>query len=1170
MAQLEVALLGAPEIRRGGALIIFPTRKALALLSYLAVEGGAQPRERLVGLLWPESSADLGRAALRKTLAYLRQALGDQAADAAAARHILAERDTLRLNPALVGDVDVWLVQGAAQVLRQPFLSTAGPASWPSAYLHTLLDPLRRASALVRGDLLAGFSLSDAPEFDEWASAQRELLRRHALQVFDRLSQIEFEAGELANAAITTTRWVAYDPLDETACRRLMQIHLANNDRSSALQVYASCQAALARDLDIEPSDETTSLAQRIREHRSLPRPDGAALHHDAHTPLAARPLDAWPMVGRAFEHGQLVAAYRGLHAGKPQLFTLEGEPGIGKTRLALEFLAWAGAQGSVVLQGRAIDGGQLSYQPIVEALRSLPDLAELALLAPTWLGELSRVLPELVELAPDTRLLSSDSGVDARLRLFEAIARAGQLLATRAPLVLFLDDLQWADVDSRDLVQYLAQRWSQLHLPTLLICALRSDELAATSALGDWLASLRRSIPLTRLTIGALSLDDTRQIIRSMGRSDNAGPSALPRNLASFDQRLFAETGGHPLFIVQTLRALAEGGLLQPDRQEVWPAELAIELPQSVRELIQQRLARLSSLAYRCCIGSAVLGDGLQFADLCAVIRLSEQEALPALEELIARGLLHEQPAHDGIGAPCYFFTHDRVREVAYAQPSEARRRLLHADALAVLAGRADPALLVQHALRAGERMAAAQYSLQAGEAAFRLYAIGDAIAHFERALKLWHGSGEQDADARPQALIALHGRLGRSYELHAQVERARDTYEAMRELAHDAHDPLNEAAALNRLATIQAQTTHNLDQAIAMLQSALLLAQSNSDEPMLTETTWNLAQIHFYAGQGAVARPYAERALQMARRAQLGELEARSLNLLAYLTGNPNGWDDSGHYAKAAQERYVQLGDRAMEADCWSLLARANVGLGRPTQAVRAGETAVQIAEEIANSWGQVSARFSLATALLEAGDSLTALGHARQAVQIGHANQLRTILPIALLVLGNVQRALGDLPAARQSHLEAERIMTASESPFQHPVAVALCADYVLDGDWEVAHHWARRALETRARSNDFDADLSFSYLIEALLRSGDVALVQAEIQRFGEQVARLPRYQISHLRALAVLAAWEQDRAGAARLLAEALAITDRLGLPGERTSILAQCATFEPSPGSAPL
>jgi tetratricopeptide (TPR) repeat protein len=302
------------------------------------------------------------------------------------------------------------------------------------------------------------------------------------------------------------------------------------------------------------------------------------------------------------------------------------------------------------------------------------------------------------------------------------------------------------------------------------------------------------------------------------------------------------------------------------------------------------------------------------------------------------------------------------------------------------------------------------------------------------------------------------------------------------------------------------------------------------------------------------------------MARRAQLDELEARSLNLLAYLSGNPNGWKDSEQYAQAAQERYVKLGDRAMEADCWSLVARANVGLGRPAQAVRAGETAVRIAEEIANSWGQVSARFSLASALLEAGDPPTALAYAQQALAIGQANQL----PVAHLVLGNAQRVVGDLPAARQSHLEAERLTAHSESPFQHPIAVALCADYVLEGVWEEAYQWARRALETRESSNDFDADLSFWYLVEALLRGGDLTLPKAEIQRFGEQVAHLPRYQIPYLRARAVLAAWEQNRAGAARLLTEGLAIAERLGLPGEYASILTQYATLGPSPESVPL
>lgn len=1157
MAKLEVALLGAPEIRRDGVPVTFPTRKALALLSYLAVEGGAQPRARLCGLFWPDSSAELSRAALRKTLAYLRQSLGDQASDDTRPPCILAERDTLRLNHEAPVTVDVWLVQTAAN----PALQANPLASWPSSYLQSLLEPLRRASALVRGDLLTGFSLSDSPEFDEWASAQREVLRRQTLQIFDWLSRIEFEAGELANAAVSATRWAAYDPLDETACRRLMQIHFANGDRRAALQAYYVCCAALARDLAIEPADETRSLAQRIRVSGAPRRPDDPTHGRDQLRSLAGDQPVTSPMVGRAFEHGQLVAAYRGLLAGQPQLFTLEGEPGIGKTRLALEFVSWVSAQGGIVLQGRAIEGGQLSYQPIAEALRSFPDLADLAALPDPWLAELSRLLPELAEHVPELRLPSGVGESDARLRLFEAIARAGQLLTEHAPLVLFLDDVQWADADSRDVVQYLARRWVLMRLPALLICAVRSDDLAATPALAEWLAALRSTATVTRLTIGSLSLDDTQQIIRSMsiGETDRVGLDGL----VTFGQRVFHEAGGHPLFIVQTMRSLAERGLLQGNQSADWYGRLGLELPQSVRELIQQRLARLSPLAYACSIGGAVLGDGFYFTDLCAVVGVGEREALPALEELLARGLLREQSAQGAVGAPRYFFSHDRVREVAYAQASAARRRLLHAEALAALQGHADPAQLFQHALCAGLVAAAAQYSLQAGEASFRLYAISDAIEHFERARQLWKSGGLSDEDGRQKALIGLYRRLGRAYELHNQVERARAIYEDMRNSAHLEHDLVSECVALNRLATIQAQTTRNIELALSMLRSALALAEACDDTPVLVETIWNLAQVHFYAGRARVALPYAERALLMAQRAQLTEIEARSLNLLAYLTGNPTGWADSERYAVLARKHYEQIGDRAMEADCWSLIARANVGLGRPAIAVRAGETAVQIAEEIANSWGQVSARFSLATALLDAGAHQAACDYAQQALAIGQVNHLDTILPVAHLVLGNAQRALGDLSAARRSHLEAERLMRESESPFRHPVAIALCADYALEGVWEEAYRWARRALETRESSNDFDADLSFWYVIEGLLQGGESALARAEVQRFGDHVAQLPRYQIPYLRAQALLAAWEQDQPRAARVLKEALTIADELGLPGERASILAQLSALDP-------
>jgi tetratricopeptide (TPR) repeat protein len=253
-------------------------------------------------------------------------------------------------------------------------------------------------------------------------------------------------------------------------------------------------------------------------------------------------------------------------------------------------------------------------------------------------------------------------------------------------------------------------------------------------------------------------------------------------------------------------------------------------------------------------------------------------------------------------------------------------------------------------------------------------------------------------------------------------------------------------------------------------------------------------------------------------------------------------------------------------MEADCWSLIARANVGLGRPATAVRAGQTAVRIADEIENSWGQVSTRFSLGVALLEAGEHAAALGFAQEALALVQANAFDVILPDAHLVLGNIQRAGGDLKAARQSHREAERICARIGSPFRHPIAVALCADCVLEGAWEEASIWAYNALETRAISNDFDADLNFWYVVEAFLHGGQVEQARSEVQRFGEHVAYLPRYRIPYLRARAVLAEWEQDGVQARGHLEAALTLAATIGLPGEQSSIRMKLAALNTIPG----
>jgi predicted ATPase len=307
---------------------------------------------------------------------------------------------------------------------------------------------------------------------------QSEIWHRKAMLVFDWLSLLQSEGGEVGSALETTIRWVALDLFNETAHRRLIQLHFAAGDRAAALRAYRDCQAILAEELNAEPAPETTALAERIRSE-SPPPNRGATAAREAALPLVtAEP----PLVGRMAQHLELVTAYRLARRGRPQAVTIEGEPGIGKTRLAKEFLAWASAQGADVWHGRAYEmGGLLPYQPVVEVLRQcLGRMTNLPqVLSDTWLAELSRLLPELSDRNPDLPAPLKLNEAEARTRLFEAVARFGQALADQAPVVILLDDLQWADAASLDVLHYLAGRWGDEGVSVLLLFTARSEDLS-------------------------------------------------------------------------------------------------------------------------------------------------------------------------------------------------------------------------------------------------------------------------------------------------------------------------------------------------------------------------------------------------------------------------------------------------------------------------------------------------------------------------------------------------------------------------------------------------------------------------------------------------------------------------------------------------------------------
>lgn len=1173
MSQLRLSLLGPPQVWADDTPLTFATRKALALLIYLVVEGGSQPRDKLLALLWSDSGPERGRGVLRTTLAYLRRAL-DASTTLNSAAYLMTEADTIAFNFKADYNLDLHQVELALQS-DQPAL-------------------LEQVASLYRGDFLAGFSMLDAPGFDEWASVQRETWHRRMSAIFEQLSQRQAEERHFEAGLATAACWVAHDPLNEAAHRRLMQLYALKGDRTAALQAYAACQTTLKMELSIEPSAETKKLVEQIRKQEfRLPISDfGQRAQWVLKTNKSK--IQPLPFVGRSAEYAQLGATYQTVCQGQPRVVLIEGEAGIGKTRLATEFLNWLIFHGADVLRGRAFEaGGRLAYQPITEMIRerieqeNAPD----DLLGDVWLAELSRLLPELRERYPDLPPPTADETL-AQARLLEALARLGQAMAARRPLVWFIDDAQWADVASLDTLSYLGRVWAERNVVVLLLFSIRTEALLASPALNEWLVALARAAPLTRLNLGPLTAAETQQLVETLQGGREAGEQRSRRvgeqggqenqfSPAQFADWLFAETAGQPFYISETLKMLQEQGTLraQADPAGHWlidpagnlppvPAKgqtAASLIPSGVRQIILARLNRLTPNAAALLTAAAVMGRPCRFERLSQVAGLAENESLLALDELLLGRLLLE--THQT--ARPYALAHDKIRDVVYTEAGAARRQVYHRRAFAALEARSAPASeLAHHALAAQLIEPAFRYSLAAGDEAMALFAVRDAVAHYEQALTLATVDlSPQNRQNQISNLKHLYLQLGRAYELTNVWDKARTMYETLLTLAQEVNLPEAECAALNRLATLAAQINYDIDQATAFLQRAIRVAEGCGDPVALAEAEWNLAQIRVYIWDIEGSMLHAQRALALARQLDLPELTGRSLTVLGFAENGAARWVESESHYQEARHLYAALGNRALEAESLCGIARARANLGQPYTAIDLARTAHTLNLESDNAWGQAVSALNLGFVLLEANEWSEALAVAKTGVGFAQAVSGFAPLPILnLTVLGNTYRAMLALEAAQAAHREAIAISESRpHQPLLRMTASEMCVDCGLGGDWEAAYRYARQSLAAHNHSL-LHGGLYHWYVTEALLRGGDLTLARTDAQRFGRQFGHSRRYQMPYRRCLAVLAKWEGDIGQAIEHLTIANTLAEEMDLPGEQWQILAALGELYRSSG----
>ena len=1002
---VELRLAGTFSVIRDGTELAdgeIGSRKSRTLLKLLAVERPALvPVDRIVDVLWPGGPPAAPEQNVATLVSRLRAVLGTDLIQGGRSGYRLAG------GPGVMVDVDA-----AARFCDH---AKGKLASAPAVAL----------AAAERGHALlsAGTAISEE-HYASWADPAREQVRELLRGLRLVAAEAALTTGDPRLAAGYAEAAITADPLDEAAHRWYMSASTAAGEQAKALAAYASLRRRLSEELGVDPAQQTRDLHLAILREEDIGPAGGSGgpaggsggpaggsggaaggrggaaggrggpTSRRAGGPPARGALRGPTLAGRDGEIRSLRDAWARAVGGQPELIMVVGEAGIGKTALAEFIAAEAAEDGGTVLRTRCYETERsLFLQPIVEAITPVvtsTPAEELRQMLGEYAPAAAALLPEAAAILGPPGPWRASPEVERR-RAFEAVRAFLRALAERHPVLVLVDDLQYAGQSTIELMHFLGRQAGDSRL--LIVVTVRAENDAQV---GTALAPVA-----SRVEVGPLGPEAVRELAQAAGRGELANS-------------ILARTRGHTLFVVEVLRALISGDA---------------GAPETLRTAVQARVRRAGQAVEALLRAASVVGATVDPLALGVMLDLGPAAVLELCDKALEARLLV-------VSGRDYEFANDLIREALYASTPAPTRLAHHRRAADLLTGQ--PESLARHAAAAGDWQRAARAWLRAAEDAMSRFAASDAAALATQAFDAAERVGDVEVSAR--AVLVR----GRAHEATGAIAAALADLIRGADGARAAGDRRLEMLALRQLGgDVPISGGLPVSYCAAHLESGLRIAESLGDRGSEANMLSRLAIIAANQLRLDVALDYGLRGVAAGRAAadsqalaagldglktaylNLGDTRALAdvlaeLNPLLRRRGDPFllQWAEFEaaflsvaaadlDQATATVETAIKLNHQGgyPRQGTWYLahlgwLARLR---GRADEAITLGRRAMELTEQHEHTWWQASARAMLGSTLLAAGDRDGAIDLFERAVtaarQAGiEAYLLRTVAPLA----------------------------------------------------------------------------------------------------------------------------------------------------------------------------